>query len=297
MSAPRGSARRGGACSRASSKCQTGFTLVELLVVIAIIALLMSILMPALKRVRNQAQAIRCAANLKQWGLMFNFYTEDYDGRFNEGWNIGERALWMNALRPYYKDNWDLLLCPTAKVEVLNYGDMGTFKAWWRDVDLPGGGEYRYVGSYSDNSWINYMTADRGDRRQIWFWGTIKDTRAVIDAAGTKGKPVSRDNIPVFGDNTWHDAWPRHTDTPPPTGDAAGWGSFGTTDEMWQFCIPRHDAFTDLLFMDWSVRKVGLKELWTLKWHRAFNTAGLWTKAGGVRAGDWPIWMRRFKDY
>lgn len=296
------SARRewgwGGACSRTGSRCAVGFTLVELLVVIAIIALLMAILMPALSRVRNQAQAIRCAANLKQWGLMFNFYTEDYDGFFNEGWGYAdwhpgkpaEMGLWMNALRPYYKDNWDLLLCPTAKVEVLNSGDMGTFKAWWRSVAVPGGGTYRYVGSYSDNSWINYMQKDRdGGRYKIWFWGTIKDTRAVVDAAGTKGSPVSMDNIPVFGDNTWHDAWPRHTDTPPPTGDAAGWGSFGTTNEMWQFCIPRHDGFVYLLFMDWSVRKVGLKELWKLKWHRAFDT-----NMGPV---TWPNWMRRYKDY
>jgi len=75
------------------------------------------------------------------------------------------------------------------------------------------------------------------------------------------------------------------------------WGSFGTTNEMWQFCIPRHDGFVYLLFMDWSVRKVGLKELWKLKWHRAFNTVALWTKAGGVRPTDWPKWMQRFKDY
>jgi hypothetical protein len=49
--------------------------------------------------------------------------------------------------------------------------------------------------------------------------------------------------------------------------------------------------------MDWSVRKVGLKELWTLKWHRESNTAGSWTKAGGVQPEAWPEWMRGFEDY
>ena len=52
-----------------------------------------------------------------------------------------------------------------------------------------------------------------------------------------------------------------------------------------------------MLFMDWSVRKVGLKELWTLKWSRDFDTAGPWTLAGGVKPEDWPAWMQRFKDY
>jgi len=51
------------------------------------------------------------------------------------------------------------------------------------------------------------------------------------------------------------------------------------------------------LFMDYSVRKVGLKELWTLKWHQSFNTAGPWTRAGGVESEDWPLWTRNFKDY
>ncbi|NLH43532.1 MAG: hypothetical protein GX448_16955, partial [Planctomycetes bacterium] len=51
------------------------------------------------------------------------------------------------------------------------------------------------------------------------------------------------------------------------------------------------------LFLDWSVRKVGLKELWTLKWYDEFDRAGKWTKAGGVQPEDWPQWMRGFKDY
>jgi len=52
-----------------------------------------------------------------------------------------------------------------------------------------------------------------------------------------------------------------------------------------------------MLFADWSARRVGIKELWTLKWHRGFITTGAWTKAGGVKPGDWPVWMRRFKEY
>jgi len=45
------------------------------------------------------------------------------------------------------------------------------------------------------------------------------------------------------------------------------------------------------------VRKVGLKELWTLKWSKSFNTAGPWTPAGGVTAADWPGWIRPLRDY
>ena len=75
------------------------FTLIELLVVIAIIALLMSILMPALARVKDQAKTIGCRANLKQWCLYFQMYTEDNSGKFQAGVGNGHRYHWMNALR------------------------------------------------------------------------------------------------------------------------------------------------------------------------------------------------------
>jgi hypothetical protein len=51
------------------------------------------------------------------------------------------------------------------------------------------------------------------------------------------------------------------------------------------------------LFVDGSVRKVGLKELWTLRWHQAFSTDGPWTRVGGVQAENWPDWIRAFRDY
>jgi prepilin-type N-terminal cleavage/methylation domain-containing protein len=59
-----------------------GFTLIELLVVIAIIAFLTAILMPALQRVKKQADNVACKANLHQWSLLWSMYTEEHGGYF-----------------------------------------------------------------------------------------------------------------------------------------------------------------------------------------------------------------------
>jgi prepilin-type processing-associated H-X9-DG protein len=48
------------------------------------------------------------------------------------------------------------------------------------------------------------------------------------------------------------------------------------------FRVNRHNEHVNGLFLDWSVRKIGLKELWTLKWFPQFDAAGPWAKAGGV---------------
>jgi prepilin-type N-terminal cleavage/methylation domain-containing protein len=61
---------------------QNGFTLIELLLGIAVIALPMAILMPMLQRVKEQARAIGCQSNLKQWALIFPIYASDNDKKF-----------------------------------------------------------------------------------------------------------------------------------------------------------------------------------------------------------------------
>lgn len=275
------------------------FTLIELLVVIAIIALLMSILMPALGRVKKQAQGVACMSNLKTWGLLFKLYTDDNDGYFNEGWGWshhsvnsgpGELGLWMNALRPYYEDEWKLLLCPTATRVVENSADWGTFKAWTRTVPnrYPAaneGGNKEFISSYGINNWTNYMLRDRGVRPVGSFW---KSTQNVKDPS----------RVPLFADSTWHDAWPFATDPPIEVPYGYGWSSQSVGgDEMNHFCIERHTGWTNFAFADWSVRKTGLKELWTLRWHVGYNVNGPWTRAGGVLPADWPSWMRHYKDY
>lgn len=85
------------------------FTLVELLVVIGIIAVLISILLPALNRVRQSAQSLACSSNLRQIGLANEMYMRDNQGAIVIAYiNYGPtQQYWFNALRPYVGKNDD----------------------------------------------------------------------------------------------------------------------------------------------------------------------------------------------
>jgi prepilin-type N-terminal cleavage/methylation domain-containing protein/prepilin-type processing-associated H-X9-DG protein len=79
------------------------FTLIELLVVIAIIAILAAILFPVFAQAREKARQATCQSNLKQVGLAFSMYVQDYDESFP---NTGEELLWTGRywrwpLKPY----------------------------------------------------------------------------------------------------------------------------------------------------------------------------------------------------
>jgi prepilin-type N-terminal cleavage/methylation domain-containing protein/prepilin-type processing-associated H-X9-DG protein len=83
------------------------FTLIELLVVIAIIALLMSILMPALSVARKQGRQAVCQSNLRQIGLAAAMYADDHEHKVPRGTGSGRDILWFQVFLPYLAHDKD----------------------------------------------------------------------------------------------------------------------------------------------------------------------------------------------
>jgi len=205
---------------------------------------------------RRRAKEAICAATLKRLGCILLRHANDNNGYFMDRYDV---VRWVNTVGPYLKSD-RLLLCPEAR-KTWSEGVRNPFLAWGpRDFDYA-----NYVaGSYVINDWISNAPGTK-------YWRTPL-TQSASEA-------------PMLLDGQWTDMEPYPEDEP----------SLNPTDlwtpnqnEMQRACISRHNGAVNSVFVDGAVRKVGLKSLWGLKWHRE------WPE--DFPLSYWPYWMENFKE-
>ena len=281
-----------------SKRFTTGFTLIELLVVISIIALLVSVLMPALSKAKKSAQAAVCLAHLHQWSLAWNQYFDDNKGRTPD-WDSedGDGPFYVTHARYYLSIEKEelvpgqiyrgLLICPSAKKPkmgvVPGVDQWGAkFHAWvdWWDEDGPDVG---FVGSHGINLYVSHTTGGGREEEELWKTAYVKHAAYVpllLDSARGGQTPNVFDNPPAFDGQIY-------------------FSDPGDEDEIRGFCQNRHNERVNCLFLDFSVRPVGLKELWELWWHQNWHRDREVVPRPDfcTVTGDYNGWMCHMKDY
>ncbi len=233
------------------------FTLIELLVVIAIIALLLSITMPALRKVKMQAQFMTCRTNCKQLQVAVLAYAEENNQTL---YSYSGSTVYLNLLSPYIGELDKTRKCPRTKyLDPETYSAGTATETWCFTSGVLTKPEH---GSYCYNGWLYSETNVFPGLSDGLAYNKITDIRSLHVT-------------PSFADGIWVDAWPYSSTYGPSSGldmNKGGGGppSHTSTNQMDRYLTNRHGEQTNVVFMDGSAVGISLEELWTLKWHRNF---------------------------
>ena len=242
-------------------KRHKGFTLIELLVVIAIIALLLSVIMPALGKAKKLAKSMVCKTNLRSLQLGNILYIEDHDGTHI----IGGDRLWVNEIATYLDDVDEARYCPEAKESKFT-PDPSNFtkvqvngtrnKPWglWNE------GLQRYdLGAYTVNNWLYSKIMWQGSSEEVPHQNRY--TKAgMIQNSGV---------VPVFMDGIrWGTGPDNHASFDPARGGDIDWENGKQEPSFSRVLINRHSGKGNIAFYDGHVEQVYLPDYFTLKWHK-----------------------------